>query len=175
MNYSTICFINLQWEWVSSQPVCHSFILALFGMVIGYQSTSNRWIGPQLGWLSGAAVYAHVWWFMAVHAYPMCVLFLWTAAHLCYSFSSLIWIFSSLNHHHTAALFLWLHGLQSRIVYLWKKYSWLCYQEFLPCQGNAHFHGSAFAFFLPCQCKCSFPLESFCCERWGSVWDVNRS
>lgn len=44
-------------EWASSQAVCHSFILALLGMVIGSQSTSNRWIGPRPGWLSGAAVY----------------------------------------------------------------------------------------------------------------------
>lgn len=145
MNHSAICFINLQWEWVSSQPVCYSFILALLGMVIGYQSTSNRWIGPQPGWLSGAAVYGHVWWCMAVCAYPMRVLFLWTAAHLRYAFP-----FSHLNFQfsqsspHCCALSL-TQGLQSKIVYLWKKYSWFCYQDFLPCQGNAHFYGKAFS------------------------------
>lgn len=36
-------------EWASSQAVCHSFMLALLGMVIGSQSTSNRWIGRRPG------------------------------------------------------------------------------------------------------------------------------
>lgn len=52
--------IHLVWEWLSAQAACHSFIPALLGMMIGSQSTSNRWIGAQLGWLSGAAVYARV-------------------------------------------------------------------------------------------------------------------
>lgn len=51
-------------EWASSQAACLSFIVALLGMVIGSPSTSNRWIGPQLGWLSGAAVYAHAYGFV---------------------------------------------------------------------------------------------------------------
>lgn len=48
-------------EQASSHAVCRSFILALLGMVIGSQSTSNRWIGSRPGWLSGAAVYARVY------------------------------------------------------------------------------------------------------------------
>lgn len=60
MNHLEICPINLQCESVSSQAVCHSFILALLGMVIGSQSTSNGWIGPQMVWLRASAVIARV-------------------------------------------------------------------------------------------------------------------
>lgn len=104
MNQSRTCPINLEWEWLSSQAVCHSFIPALLGMMIGSQSTSNRWIGAQLGWLSGAAVYARVQSVASGGARP-CMLtlyarwFLWTTAHLCYSISHLIGILSFLNHH----------------------------------------------------------------------------
>lgn len=104
MNQSRTCPINLVWEWLSSQAVCHSFIPALLGMMIGSQSTSNRWIAAQLGWLSGTAVYARVQSVASGGARP-CVLtlyaclFLWTTAHLCYSISHLIGILSFLNHH----------------------------------------------------------------------------
>lgn len=60
MNQPWTCPIHQVWEWLSAQAACHFFIPALLGMMIGSQSTSNRWIGAQLGWLSGAAVYARV-------------------------------------------------------------------------------------------------------------------
>lgn len=60
MNQPRTCPIHLVWEWLSAQAACHSFIPALLRMMIGSQSTSNRWIGAQPRWLSGAAVYARV-------------------------------------------------------------------------------------------------------------------
>ena len=113
-------------EWASSQAVCHSFILALLGMVIGSQSTSNRWIGPQPGWWSGSAVYARVYRFMC-GGVRLCVLTLYaccsrrTTAHLFHSISplSLIWILSSLNHCQCCCAQFPASGLQSRTVFLW--------------------------------------------------------
>lgn len=104
MNQPRTCPIHLVWEWLSAQAACHSFIPALLGMMIGSQSTSNRWIGAQLGWLSGAAVYARVLSVASgVHVRALLTLyarqFLWTTAHLCYSISRLIGILSFLNHH----------------------------------------------------------------------------
>lgn len=55
MNHLKICPINLWCESVASQTGCHFFILALLGMVIGSQSTSNGWIGSQLVWLRAFA------------------------------------------------------------------------------------------------------------------------
>lgn len=55
---------SIYYERVGFFTGCLSFIVALLGMVIGSPSTSNRWIGPQLGWLSGAAVYAHAYGFV---------------------------------------------------------------------------------------------------------------
>lgn len=100
--------------WASSQAVCHSFILALLGMVIGSQSTSDRWIGPQPGWLSGAAVYACVYSFVC-GGVRLCMLTLYaccsrrTTAHLFHSISSLsfeFWVLSIIAS--TAVLCSWL-------------------------------------------------------------------
>lgn len=103
-------------EWASSQAVCHSFILALLGMVIGSQSTSSRWIGPRPGWLSGAAVYARVSSFVCGGVW-LCVLTLYaccslrTTAHLYHSISSLsfeFWVLSIIAS--TAVFCPWLVG-----------------------------------------------------------------
>lgn len=101
-------------EWASSQAVCHSFILALLGMVIGSQSTSNRWIGRRPGWLSVAAVYARVHSFVCalVRAHPACMLLSSrTTAHLFHSISSVsfeFWILSVIAS--TAVPCRWLVG-----------------------------------------------------------------
>lgn len=62
-------------ELASSQAVCHSFIVALLGMVIGSQSTSNRLIGFRPGRSSGPALCARVFSFVrGVGSYPVCML-----------------------------------------------------------------------------------------------------
>lgn len=102
--------------YTSSQAVCHSSILALLGMVIGSQSTSNRWIGPRPRWLSGGAVCARVYSFVGGGVW-LCVLTLYaccslrTTAHLFHSISSLsfeFWVLSIIAS--TAVLCPWLVG-----------------------------------------------------------------
>lgn len=90
MNHLKICPINLWCESVASQAGCHSFILALLGMVIGSQSTSNGWIGPQLVWLRAFAGSACARCFVFGGAW-LCTLALFarhclhTTARLCHS------------------------------------------------------------------------------------------
>lgn len=166
MNRPKICPINLLWEWVSSQAVCRSFILALLGMVIGSQSTSNRWIGPRLGWLSGAAVYARVYlcvcWCMAVRASLICMLL---SANNSTSVSlhllSLIWIWSSLIGI-TVVLRPWLVGCRvgpysCEQVFLTSPSNY--YQDTAKCNPSGNEHSS-------------WHGKSICSKRWGSVRDV---
>lgn len=186
MNHLKICPINLQCESVSSQAVCHSFILALLGMVIGSQSTSNGWIGPQLVWLRASAVSARVHSFVFGVAWP-CTLALFahhclhTTERLCHSispphpphlhlplsplFPSLIWIWSSLNHRqHCCAT---VPGSQARRA---ERYS--CEQVFLTLPSN-YYQDTA-----ECNpggnersCWCG---KSSCSHRLASVGAVSR-
>lgn len=149
MNHLKICPINLWCESVASQACCHSFILALLGMVIGSQSTSNGWIGPQLVWLRAFAGSACARSFVFGGAW-LCTLALFarhclhTTARLCHSIFPLslslssvtlslslplIWIWSSLNHHqHCCAT---VSGLQAR-----RAERYLCEQVFLTLPSN---------------------------------------
>lgn len=94
MKHLKICPINLWCESVASQAGCHSFILALLGMVIGSQSTSNGWIGPQLVWWRAFASSACARSFVFGGAW-LCTLALflhatvWTQRHVCVTPSSL--------------------------------------------------------------------------------------
>lgn len=139
MKHLKICPINPWCESVASQAGCHSFILALLGMVIGSQSTSNGWIGSQLVWLRGFAGSACACSFVFGGAW-LCTLALFarhclhTTARLCHAIFPLSLSFlcypltlppSHLNlefSQSSPALLrycFWLAGPQSGTVFLW--------------------------------------------------------
>lgn len=172
MNHPEICPINLPWESVSSQAVCHSFILAQLGMVIGSQSTSNRWIGPRLGWLRGAAVGARVYSFVCGGAWP-CTLArharcccLQTTAHLCHSISSLSFEFGVLSIIAGTAAFLSVARGLRRVERCSCERLFLTlpsnyYQDTAECNPSGNEHSS-------------WRGRSICSQRLGSVGDVEQ-
>lgn len=167
MSHPKICPINLRWACLSSQVVCHSFFLALLGTVIGSHSTSNRWIGPRPGWLSGAAVTTRlrlcVWWCMAVRAYPVCtLLFANNSTSVPLHVLSLIGILSSPNHCQHHCVLSLAHGLQGLTVFLSINILDFAVKLFLRCS------------WMQFQWKWAFRWHnnSICSERWGSVQDV---